>query len=352
MLLDIPEDESILHKLQMNKNHPWQFVARDKDLQTKIEAQLQDSEISDLYPMRAFLKSVGKEARFNNEVYIVLFTNGLKAVLKPKTEEDQESVLGEVIAYKCAQHLASSLPSFYCLIPPTVVRTYGGFKGSLQWYVESPYDLWRPEDHAEAFKKLNPYVSNLASLFLFIFGQWDRHPGNYLVTTSSETTEENDVALIDNEGIINCQIVLGHQHPFVRIGYEKDTSLLDSGPHTLKEASLEDVHQVFKGTVPLSRLQSLHKTFFEKSDAQDGSKVLTYLFKNGFPWIQYHGTNPKAYPLAACFSLEDQRAYDTFTLANLKDLFSPLMHRNVKRFSEEFLSHILERRKILKEAFS
>ncbi len=351
MLLDISEDEKVYQALTQTLNAPWKTVATDPELRKKIVSDLQASEISGLYPMGAYLTKTKKEARFNNEVWMVLLAGGLKAVFKPKTPDDQDSALGEAVAYQCAEFIA--LTTEYCLVPPTTTREIQGFTGSLQWFVASAYDLWQDRDRSQFFQKLNPNLQNAASHFLFVWGQWDAHPGNYMGITSSDSTQDDHVALIDNEGIVNLKITLFYNRPFIRIAYEESSDITDSGPLTLAGfPSLASLRNIFKDKVPEPRLNAIFENFFGEGETQDTSRSLSYILKNKFPWIQYHANNPKAFPIKAKnFSGKTRTAYEALTLPLLRDLFKPLIEFNSNRFSDVFLNGILERRDMLLTQF-
>ncbi|HQS85024.1 MAG TPA: hypothetical protein PLY23_09065 [Alphaproteobacteria bacterium] len=352
MLLNIPEEDHVYQTLTKTLNAPWETVAQNPELRRDFLVQLQTSEISSLYPMRSYLTKIGKEARFDNEVWMVLFKNGLKAVFKPKTEEERENALGERVAYDCAEFIAKT--TGYCLVPPTTTREIHGFTGSLQWFIESPYDLWKDTDHTPFFKKLPLNLKDLTSHFLFVFGQWDQHPGNYMGIPSELNLGTTLVGLIDNEGIVNAQIIPPLGRPYVRVSYEKDQDLQDSGALVLAGSiSLKTLKSIFGDKVPEGHLKSIYHTFFGDDDkTQDASRSLSYILKDGFPWIQYHAHNQKAFPLAKKLSGKAKESYELLTLPILSALFKPLTDFNPNRFSDLFLQSVLERRDMLMTRFS
>ncbi|MBS0185649.1 MAG: hypothetical protein JSS34_04830 [Proteobacteria bacterium] len=349
-LVQIEEDPAVFEALTKNSNVAWEKVAHDPSLRKDILTNLNTSDILGLYPMRSFLIKTGKEACFRNEVWMVLFNGGLKAVFNPKDAEDQDSALGEQVAYACAEFIATT--TGYCLVPPTTTREIRGVTGSLQFFIETPYDLWKDADRTRFFQNLSPDLQNLASYFLVIFGQWDQHPGNYMGIPSPHSLGDL-VAIIDNEGIINLQRLMKDGRSYVRVAFEKDETLEDSGPLFLSGSiSLKTLRSILGDKVPEARLKNIHQSFFGEGDTQqDSSRPLSYMLKDGFPWIQYHAHNEKAFPLPKKPSQKTQEAYEPLNLAILRALYKPLIDFNPERFSDSFLKSILERREILQGRF-
>ncbi len=324
-------DEAAFSLISAQKNSTWTGLESIEAIEEALEKQ----SITALYDMRSYIGKTGKTARFRNKVYIVLLADGTKAVFKPKAPEEQESALAEVAAYQCAKHLA--VYTSHLLVPPTVMKTLaGGRTGSLQYFVESSSDLWIDEQRNKAMSSANPAIVNEAALFIEILGQWDIHPGNWLVTDGYM------VCLIDNEGIVNRKYSLAsHQRPYVRISYNEELVGEKQTFASLEGSSIEDFQHIFGKHLPKSRIKSLCDTF----NSQDGSGAMHYMIGNGGVWIQYHAKNPRAFPLVPIDYViphEIKEGYASMC-KHLPELFDPLLKFNLERFSGEFLEEIKTR---------
>lgn len=156
----------------------------------KIESQLRTEPIVALKPMKKYLAEQKKVARYKNIVYVATLKNGLKAVFKP--ERQPFLAYGEVAAYRASKWLNTRL------VPPTVMKTFRGKKGSLQFFVESPFDLFNPTDLRHAEKLLSAKNRSDMTLFYYVFwGRLTFNPlGNKLI--SRDKDGKGYLALIDN----------------------------------------------------------------------------------------------------------------------------------------------------------
>lgn len=170
-----------------------------------IEKRLASEKIVLLIPMRDYLTSLGKKSDFQNQVYLALLESGLKAVFKPDSEE--QGMYGEVAAYRASQWMKAFL------IPPTVLRRFNAQKGSLQFFVETPIDTATPEQLEHYLQKLDEKSREEMALFCFLFGKWDKGPGNILFVPSASHLYP---VLIDNADLIQQQHIFLGQDPFVR----------------------------------------------------------------------------------------------------------------------------------------
>ncbi len=157
-----------------------------------IEKHLASQPIARLTSMSKYLKKQGKEAKFHNKVYVALLANGLKAVFKPGGPKNYH--YGELAAYRASLWLGQRL------VPPVVLREHKGIKGSLQFFVESPFDLVNPKHEKKAFRMLSPKVLSDAQLFGCIFKHKGSHSGNQLVALGKDGKAH--LALIDNASIM------------------------------------------------------------------------------------------------------------------------------------------------------
>lgn len=142
----------------------------------KTEQLLLTSVVEQKIPLKIYPPSDEK-----SDVFLLLFKDGLRAVFKP-----DRPVLEQVSALR-AYHF-SQLMNFK-LVPPTVIRTIDGKKGTLQLFVEGvmgyDYDL----HNLDSFQKEKIYVFN------FILGGFDSDPDDTVIGKNC-----NQPALIDNDG--------------------------------------------------------------------------------------------------------------------------------------------------------
>ncbi|MCB0393186.1 MAG: hypothetical protein KDD25_01425 [Bdellovibrionales bacterium] len=157
--------------------------------------------------LKEYQASVGKKpGGTSEEIYIVEFDGGTKAVFKP--EMYLWSSIGELGAYRYSRWLGLDI------VPPTVIREIGGKVGSLQLYVESDYfnDKYGWGDRYKMYQGLSEEEKIKLSLFHFLIGQWDRHVENILIARNG------CVFAIDNECAMNQIRVSYGDYPFVMNG--------------------------------------------------------------------------------------------------------------------------------------
>lgn len=151
----------------------------------EIERRLQNEKIVERKNMRSFLKKSHKGIRALHAPDIVVLESGLKAVFK-----EENACYGELAAYRASKALGLRL------VPPTVLRTIHGRKGSLQFYVASKIDLLH---HSKGiYHKLNDKDVTDRKIFEYVFNRWDTHSGNQII---AENKGEYNIALIDNAGM-------------------------------------------------------------------------------------------------------------------------------------------------------
>ena len=170
----------------------------------KIEFQLLCYEIISLLDMRGYLRSQNKRASYTNAVYLVTLKNGLKAVFKP--ESNCQNPYAEVAAYKASKLLGLKL------VPPTVIRSHNNIYGSLQFFVESPFDLINNDQNKKARSILTLQEINDTYLFYFIFGHADiNNRGNQIIAFNNKAK----IALVDNSSISTAIPIFYEDHAFV-----------------------------------------------------------------------------------------------------------------------------------------
>lgn len=160
----------------------------------KIENELKTEPIVEMHSMRSYLRRQGKAVRTINAVFIATLANGLKAVFKPERRPLHRYMYGEVAAYRASKMLGQKL------VPPTVLKTYRGKRGSLQFFVVTPYDMLKMSDYTKNFTLLSRKARSDMKIFRYVFGLWDTHRGNLLIAQGKDETRY--LALIDNSFIL------------------------------------------------------------------------------------------------------------------------------------------------------
>lgn len=171
---------------------------------TEIERRLKHEKVIKRSSIRSFLTKKGKTAAGTHPVDIVELESGLLGVFKR-----EKACYGEVAAYKAARALGIRL------VPPTVLRTIDGIRGSLQFYVDSSIDLLKG---SKALDKISRKDESNMNLFYFVMGQWDDHNGNQIVAHSKKGYQ---LALIDNGGILRRQFAFYGKATFLQKGRDK-----------------------------------------------------------------------------------------------------------------------------------
>jgi len=320
------------------ENPPWDA----KGNMEAQEAMLANGNIVEVMDMREYLKLKNKIAKFAGEVYIVFLHNGTKAVWKPRDGDIVNSAVSEVAAYKASLWLKKY--SGRHLVPPTVIKTYRGRTGSLQWFVESNLDLWVEKDRVLGFSGLsNDDLSNGAA-FIHVFGQWDVHPGNYMMMQDGDKGKDVQLALIDNEGIANRKFSRSiKERPYIRIAYGE---IEDAPPQfvTVQNPKKEELQKAWSsfGMAP-RQFDNLYLTL-----TGNGTRKADYmLWKNGL-WVQYHQQNKEAFPnYVDNYPEWLEKAYNDLDLKILKEIFSQGIEALPRYFDESFFQDILLRREQL-----
>lgn len=335
--------DPVIGEISKIRNAPWQCNAATAPT---FEHSL-EQDIAAMAEMRPFLEANGKVAKFNNEVHIVQLADGTKGAFKPKSPEDQDSAIGEVVAYRIALELAKI--TGHLLVPPTVLKEHpsDGRIGSLQWFVESPWDLWKDEDRATALRLLSPALKDEGALFCHAF-QWDTHPGNYMIAEGQGETPVY-LALIDNEGIVNAKVVreYGERH-YVKVA-RSDVSEEALTFGSLENPTVETMRATFVGT-PETRLQGIHRSYFGAT-AQDTSITIRYALGQGGLWLQRHAGNAKAFPVKSERLDPLVRAAYEDLMPKLSDLCMPLRDFDATRFGDSFITAMQARIQMALDAF-
>ena len=305
----------------------------------QIEKELQTQGLKKLISMRAFLKSKGHTADFDSpEVYLAVLNNGLKGVFKVRHPKEIDNAHAEVAAYKASCHF-----DIY-LVPPTVMRTFNGKTGSLQFYVEPSMDLLKDGNYLRSLSLADTAdVANM-KVFSFLLGQWDNGPHNLIVQKNKGVYS---LALIDNEAIFKKQKIRHGDFAFVQVylarplgSFYINSKESESFPFDVSTKPLSPNPEEIKRT--------LGKNISSSSLVNYLSKVklpIYYRIWKGEFWHQIHKGNPDP-----CF----QPLYINFCPRNILNLLKKLNESDIRKmfsiatkdkfFNQEYINDILERR--------
>ncbi|HUX78550.1 MAG TPA: hypothetical protein VMW10_02210 [Alphaproteobacteria bacterium] len=298
---------------------------------SEIVKLLKKGKVLSVCPMREHLQSCGKKVEFYGDVYFVELDNGLKAVFKSLPKDDLGDAYAEVAAY------VASISLGFPNIPPTVMTTINGMKGSLQLFVETDIDALDPGIYKSALKEAP--VNDVANLhlFYFVFGQWDSGPHNILIFKDQEKTY---LIAIDNSGIRNHQHVKYGSLPFVRILYSDKLQTNDwdkpfpfEKAKTIENPTTEKMRKAFGNTLPESYYQSF-KSY--------GLPLRYVTYRNSL-WRQYHaGDEEFVMSFPNRLPNQTRKALEGLNLPMLKKIFA--CAKNADFLTPSYLKAILERR--------
>lgn len=298
---------------------------------SEISKLLKKGKVVSMRPMRAHLKSCGKRAEFDGDVYLVELDNGLKAVFKSLPKDDLGDAYAEVAAYEASVVLG------FPHIPPTIMTEIKGMKGSLQLFVETDIDALDPGVYDTALKEASAEdVANL-HLFYFIFGQWDTGPHNILIFKDQEKTH---LVAIDNSGIRNHQHVKYGSLPFVRVLYSDKLQTNDwdkpfpfEQAKTIENPTTEELRKIFAHRLP--------ETYYQAFKSYGLS--FRYVISRNSLWRQYHAGD-KSFVMSFTNHLLDQtrKTLECLNLPMLTKIFA--CAKNADFLTPAYLQSILERR--------
>lgn len=328
------------HPIIAANNPPWD-PKQNKAAIIECCSYLESSSIVCIMEMREYLNSVGKIAKYAGEVYIVLLENDMKAVWKPR-EKDYECMYAEQAAFQASLWFFD-YANFH-LVPPTVIKKHKDRIGSLQWYVETEPDLWITEQRELAFSKLDPSVLASAIAFLKIFGQWDTHPGNYLMQI---VKDQSLLALIDNEGIINAKLTLDiNERPWVCLGRALEDNPLIKEPITksIKDPSLQEVREILiQFCITEERINNIYLW-----STNNGKRAFVYILWENGVFLQPHYLNKGAFPChAEIYPDYVLNAYESLNDSVLNKIFAVAASNCPGSFNDIFIGSIMKRAQLL-----
>jgi hypothetical protein len=173
---DLPVNKTERH-LMNEKEFIDMVLAPDLEEKELMEAEVQDIEL---------LKS-----RSENQVFVVKFKNGKKAIFKPKSGETAGLVKGiKAGTYANREVAARTVDKFlFNKVPPTVLRDFGDGhgEGSLQLFVDAKLGIETSAEQDITFK--SEFIK--MAMFDYIIYNADRQWNNYMVNS-------NELIYIDN----------------------------------------------------------------------------------------------------------------------------------------------------------
>ena len=160
-----------------------------------IVEQLLHDKIVNVQPLDTALGKKGKTLT-ERRLFLITLKSGIQGVYKPLSKKDrpmdERQMMSEVAAYK-----ASSILGF-SLVPPTVIRTINGVRGSLQFFVKTNTDPMIPGMFNRAVAQADKDELATLKIFYYVFGRWSNIPRNFLLDYKNGTF--NFIG-IDNEGM-------------------------------------------------------------------------------------------------------------------------------------------------------
>jgi len=313
--------------------------------------------------MKDVLLRQGKNVEFDNQVFLITFKNGTKAVFKPCSPYYMRTALAEVAAYKFSLYFA---PFIY--VPSTKVCTIDGQLGSLQEYIETDIDLVLPswkdaikgKKHTEfdaVSKELDKKRKDLETLIIsagkeklgayaalmYVIGQWDIGPHNMLLKKIGKG--ELEIVCIDNAAISTpFESITCTSYPFVNV-------------YSSSNFNTSDHDKPF----PFKSSKRIHKPTVAKLKSVFGNKIDDSFYKGMefYGWFEYviwrsalwkKVENDTTLFIRSHLKYCPQQVLQRLKELNLKTLKEIFYDAKDDFANEPFLHKILERRdKILKE---
>ncbi|MBA3752042.1 hypothetical protein H0X06_04575 [Candidatus Dependentiae bacterium] len=229
----------------------------------KVEKRLKSEEVISISRLQKYLREQGFFGKAPASMKLVVLESGLKAVFKPG-----DSCYAEVAGYKASRHLGLRL------VPPAVVRTIKGTVGSLQLLVPSTV-----RTDKTSMMKLSHKDQCDIPVFCFVFGQWDTHNGNRII---SQSDGDFSVALIDNAAMMHVQKVRHGDYAFIKKGEDRTGAFRNKEePFPFDQVkiafrnSYHDLYPLFEKFVPRDVIERMeHK------------KKVAYVIWNNALWVQ------------------------------------------------------------------
>lgn len=315
-----------------------------EDLSHFIEP-MQEGKIIYTCPMREYLESKGKVAKFNNEVHYGIIQHNdlfIAVVLKPKFDNEASAAYAEKIAYDIYENVIAPNTHNH-FIPVTVVRLFtDGRLASCQYFVETQNseDMWNAEFRTQVFSHTDHKLIQELAVFNAVFNNWDRHPGNYLATFRDGSFH---FASIDNESIENTGILIkwGQRAYIPLLFSEKEESQIEKEIFISNDLSLEQFTSLLlQYGFPFEReAKKIYNNLLQR-----GQNSRHCYISHGMFMIQFHEGNNEAFPLPKppypSYLVE---LYKNLTEETLLPYYQPLIKLDPERFRNR-VSQVLQRR--------
>ncbi len=301
-----------------------------------IEMQLTELPIKSIIEMHVFLTNAGKTVHYTNEVYLAELENGLYAVWKP--EDELHDSYAEVAFYRASQKLGMKN------VPPTVFKSHRGRRGSLQFFVVSPYDLLKPADYKKAWAKVSAKDASDMHIIRFVLGQWDIHRGNLII---ADTNDGVKIAVIDNGAVANWIQCRYGEHAYVRRlvsqSYKPDV-------HTSEPFPFDAVRTLPLLTTLVEAQQSLPDFPLDRELIRRwnnlGAKSLQYVVWDQALWIPFYRGNKDIKPdFTDFYTAPTIAALSAMGENDFRDCFKEALIENAPFCNESFFQRIMTRRK-------
>ena len=317
----------------------------------KIEHQLQKLAIKEKTPIKFYNITEDK-----TDVLFLLFENNLKAIFKPyKNIIKLTSVL---INYHFSQ-----LMGFH-LVPPTVIRTVNGERGTVQLYIKGVSGYKYNLNKLDSIQKNNLYI------FYFVLGLLDHAESDIIIGNLCNIPALFDIN--ENMGEALSFIQYG-KFPYIQIPDSTQTTENLINPMNYKRFPFDKTKSIrsfsstnfktFKKLFPYINIETLDYAFSRNSDPNDlVNDTLHYLkWKDKF-WIKFNPSEIQyIYKDLVPSSIISNETIQKLKLLNLDDLKSITSiievyldkkeMRKIKRDVKALNELILYRRNLVLEHF-
>ncbi len=286
--------------------------------------------IVDIKDMRDVLKMQNRIVRFSHPVSLITLESGIQGVFKHVSNGEDAC---EVAAFKAAKFLG------FPYVPPTVLRTINGTRGSFQLYIPTNFDPAHRGNIALVLKKAHPDdIANL-KIFYFVIGQWDTEAHNLLINRHNDSVK---IIVIDNGCICSHKHVKYGEYPFLKLSADESLNTQDwnlpfpfERAKTLISPTQESLKDILGSSVP----DGLCKWLL-------AMQPLKYVVYHNACWVSFTGHlkgidgHPFAY--TTYYPEKTIEQLKKLNLEIIKEIFSDSV--GLEFLTEEFLTSILERR--------
>lgn len=317
------------HKLNRKKSLCWNDIDFKKTEQLLLTSPV--------------LKKISIEKYLNiklfpghSAVFVLFFKNDLKGVFKPNRESSQ--TYSSVMAYRFSQFME------WNLIPPTVIRTIEGEKGSIQLFVDKKkFDK----------KSLSPIQKSNIFIHYFVTGDFDVKENHILLGKNC-----GKPALIDNDKLLSSHTYIPYgDYPFLRYPIKNLRFALSNHKEyeqfpikkvqSVNLSQVNDLSNFLKKTfvgLHMINLNLLSKDFSGKYKS-DNDNLYFVKWKNSY-WIKYNFLW-----MYLVYKEFPPSVFSKKTICKLKSLNSDVLNSFLPpppfSISKETISGILYRRDII-----